>query len=235
MKAQSKPAISEMTWNPVTGCTKVSPGCDNCYGSRMAHRLQIMGAARYSDGFQLRVHEDALAIPHLWNTPRIVFVAPASDLFHEAVPLSFIERTFEVMEGCPQHQFQILTKRAERLREVAPALNWAPNICMGVSIESQEQAHRAEILGTVPAATRFLALEPLLGPIDELPLEGIHWVTVGNESGPRARPMELGWVESIVSQCQAREVALSLEQWGAVQKYRTARARRERMPQRALN
>jgi protein gp37 len=235
MSRRSAIEWTEMTWNPVSGCTKVSPGCVNCYAERMAKRLKAMGAARYHDGFALRTHEAALEEPLRWKSPRKVFVNSMSDLFHKDVPLEFIQRAFDVMAQCSQHQFQILTKRAARLRELAPALNWAPNIWMGVSVEDQKRARRAVDLSAVPAQIRFLSVEPLLGPIDELPLDGIHWVIVGGESGPGARPIERQWVEALLKQCRARGVAFFFKQWGGVQKHRTGRTLRGRtyneMPQ----
>jgi protein gp37 len=228
MAARSHIEWTETTWNPVTGCTKVSPGCANCYAERMTKRLTAMGAARYKDGFEMRVHESALTAPLSWRTPRKVFVNSMSDLFHKDVPISFIQRAFEVMARCPQHQFQILTKRAGRLREVASLLDWPPNIWMGVSVEDQRRARRAVDLASVPAHIRFLSVEPLLGPIDDLPLEGIHWVIVGGESGPGARSMSPEWVDSIIRQCRARGVAFFFKQWGGVQKHRTGRTLRGR-------
>jgi protein gp37 len=214
---------TEMTWNPVTGCTKVSPGCKHCYAETMARRLQAMGSARYRDGFDLTLHDDLLELPLRWKKPRRVFVNSMSDLLHADVPIGFIRRVFATMARCPRHQFQVLTKRAERLREIAGELEWAPNIWMGVSVESSEYAYRAELLRHAPAAIRFLSVEPLLGPIDRLPLAGIHWVIVGGESGPGARPMEPAWVEAIHDQCRAAEVAFFFKQWGGVQKHRTGR------------
>ncbi|MEP7245599.1 MAG: phage Gp37/Gp68 family protein [Gammaproteobacteria bacterium] len=226
MSRRSAIEWTEMTWNPVSGCTKVTPGCKNCYAERMARRLKAMGAERYRDGFALRTHDSALEEPLRWKAPRKVFVNSMSDLFHKDVPLAFIQQAFDVMARCPQHQFQILTKRAGRLRQVADALNWTPNIWMGVSVEDQKRATRATDLGTVPARIRFLSVEPLLGPIDDLPLEGIHWVIVGGESGPGARPMEPAWVDRILHQCRARDVAFFFKQWGGVQKHRTGRTLR---------
>ena len=239
MSTRSHIEWTEMTWNPVTGCTKISPGCANCYAERMTKRLTAMGAARYRDGFELRVHEDALTAPLSWKSPRKVFVNSMSDLFHKDVPLPFIQHVFDVMARCPQHQFQILTKRAARLRQVASALNWTPNIWMGVSVEDQKRARRAEELRHIPAHVRFLSVEPLLGPINALPLDGIHWVIVGGESGPGARPMNPEWVDSILRQCRARGVAFFFKQWGGVQKHRTGRTLRGRtydeMPRAATN
>jgi len=217
-----------MTWNPVTGCTKISPGCAHCYAERMAKRLKAMGVPRYKDGFEVRTHTDVLSAPLSWKTPRRVFVNSMSDLFHKDVPLSFIQRVFEVMNRCPQHQFQVLTKRAARLREVADRLCWTPNIWMGVSVEDQKRARRAIDLMHVPAYVRFLSVEPLLGPIDALPLDGIHWVIVGGESGPGARPMRPEWVESILRQCEERGVPFFFKQWGGVRKHRTGRLLRGR-------
>ena len=228
MSRRSAIEWTEMTWNPVSGCTKISPGCVNCYAERMAKRLKAMGAARYQDGFALRIHEPALEEPLRWKSPRKVFVNSMSDLFHKDVPLEFIQRAFAVMARCPQHQFQILTKRAARLRELAPALNWAPNIWMGVSVEDQKRSRRAQDLSHVPAQIRFLSVEPLLGPIKRLPLEGIHWVIVGGESGPGARPIEPHWVDDLLDQCRAHGVAFFFKQWGGVQKHRTGRTVRGR-------
>jgi protein gp37 len=234
MATQSRIEWTEMTWNPVTGCTKVSPGCMHCYAERMALRLQAMGNARYRGGFALRTHDDALEAPFGWRAPRKVFVNSMSDLFHKDVPLAFIRRVFDVMNRCPQHQFQILTKRAARLRQLAGELDWTPNVWMGVSVEDQRRARRAVELAHVPARIRFLSVEPLLGPIPALPLDGIQWVIVGGESGPSARPMDPAWVDSILEQCRARGVAFFFKQWGGVQKHRTGRELRgkryEEMP-----
>jgi len=214
---------TEMTWNPVTGCKKISPGCKHCYAETLSKRLKTMGAERYRDGFRVTMHEDLVELPMKWKRARIVFVNSMSDLFQEQVPLTFIRRVFETMEQCPQHQFQVLTKRAERLVEFADQLPWSTNIWMGVSIESQEYAYRARLLRTVPAAVRFLSVEPLLGRIDRLPLRGIHWVIVGGESGPGARPMKQNWVENIFRQCRDQDVPFFFKQWGGVQKHRTGR------------
>jgi len=223
MSRRSAIEWTEMTWNPVSGCTKVSPGCVNCYAERMAKRLKAMGAARYQDGFALRAHEAALEEPLRWKAPRKVFVNSMSDLFHKDVPLEFIQRAFDVMARCPQHQFQILTKRAARLRELAPELSWTANIWMGVSVEDQKRSRRAVDLSHVPAQIRFLSIEPLLGPIKQLPLDGIHWVIVGGESGPGARPIEPRWVDDLLDQCRANAVPFFFKQWGGVQKHRTGR------------
>ncbi len=212
-----------MTWNPVTGCTKVSQGCKHCYAERLAKRLQAMGVERYKNGFEVTLHEDALWIPFTWKQPRIVFVNSMSDMFHEEIPLEFIRRVFDTMVGCPQHTFQILTKRTQRLRELANALPWTPNIWMGVSVEDARVVHRIYDLQMVPAAVRFLSCEPLLGPLDNLPLDGIQWVIVGGESGPHARPMNREWVDSILLQCRKSGIAFFFKQWGGVRKDLTGR------------
>jgi protein gp37 len=214
---------TEMTWNPVTGCNKVSPGCKHCYAEVMARRLQFMGSERYSNGFRLTMHEDLIELPKQWRQPRLIFVNSMSDLFHNSVPLSFIQRVFATMQECSYHQFQILTKRAERLVEVSPSLTWPKNIWMGVSVENETFAYRSALLRKVPAKVRFLSVEPLLGPIPKLPLRGIHWVIVGGESGPGARPMDPRWVDEIHAQCIRSGVPFFFKQWGGVQKHRTGR------------
>jgi protein gp37 len=214
---------TEMTWNPVTGCTKISPGCKHCYAETMAKRLVAMGSPRYAAGFKVRLQEDLVDLPRRWKSPRTVFVNSMSDLFHEAVPLPFIQRIFLTMGECPQHQFQILTKRAERLVAIAPQLPWTSNVWMGVSIESQKYAYRADLLRQVAAQIRFLSVEPLLGPIPSLPLDGIHWVIVGGESGRQARAMDRQWVQDIFRQCRRADVPFFFKQWGGVQKHRTGR------------
>lgn len=214
---------TEMTWNPVTGCTRISPGCKHCYAERMARRLQAMGAPRYHNGFRLSLQEDLVDLPRRWKSPRTIFVNSMSDLFHVDVPLEFIQRVFQTMCECPQHQFQVLTKRAERLADLAPHLPWSPNVWMGVSVENQQYAYRSPLLREVPAAVRFLSVEPLLGAIPELPLQGIHWVIVGGESGPGARPIQSAWVEEILAQCRVAGVPFFFKQWGGVQKHRTGR------------
>jgi protein gp37 len=214
---------TEMTWNPVTGCTKISPGCKHCYAETMAKRLVAMGSPRYAHGFEVRLQQDLVDLPHRWKAPRTVFVNSMSDLFHDDVPVEFIQEIFATMRSCPQHQFQVLTKRAERLVELAPHLSWPANVWMGVSIETQKYAYRADLLRQVPARIRFLSVEPLLGAIPNLPLTGIHWVIVGGESGWRARTMEREWVEEIFRQCRRADVPFFFKQWGGVQKHRTGR------------
>ena len=214
---------TEMTWNPVTGCTKISQGCKHCYAERMAKRLEAMRAPRYVNGFAPTLHEDLIDAPRRWRQPRTVFVNSMSDLFHEDVPLGFLERVFGTMRDCRQHTFQVLTKRSERLRELAPRLLWPSNVWMGVSVEDGRVIERIKHLAETPAAVRFLSCEPLIGPLEDLPLTGIHWVIVGGESGPRARPMRREWVHSILRQCRAAGVPFFFKQWGGVRKDRTGR------------
>lgn len=223
MAKKSNIEWTNMTWNPVTGCTKVSTGCKHCYAEAMAKRLHAMGSPRYANGFRVTLHDDLVELPLTWKKPRRVFVNSMSDLFHDDVPLEFIQRVFETMNRCPQHQFQVLTKRPERLLVVSPELLWTENIWIGVSVENQRYAYRSQLLREIPAHVRFLSVEPLVGRIEHLPLVGIHWVIVGGESGPRARPMESAWVEEIYHQCRAADVAFFFKQWGGVQKHRTGR------------
>ena len=205
---------TEATWNPVTGCTKVSPGCKNCYAERLALRLRAMGNPRYTKGFDLTLHPDQVDLPLRWRQPRKIFVNSMSDLFHEDVPLEFIQRVFEAMNTAGRHQFQVLTKRAQRLAEVAPDLEWGPNIWQGVSIESADYCDRARFLMDVPASVRFLSVEPLLGPIPDLPVQGIDWVIVGGESGPKHRPVHEDWVREIRNRCAEQGVPFFFKQWG---------------------
>lgn len=206
MATKSSIEWTEMTWNPVTGCTKISQGCKNCYANRMALRLQAMGAPRYKSGFKPTVHFDLLDIPKTWKKPRTIFVNSMSDLFHEEIPTSFILRVFETMRDCPQHTFQVLTKRSKRLLELGRSIEWPSNVWMGVSVENSQVTDRVKDLAKVPAKVRFLSCEPLLGPLENIPLNGIHWVIVGGESGPKARPMMASWAESIQSQCETHDV-----------------------------
>ena len=212
-----------MTWNPVTGCTKVSQGCKHCYAERMAVCLTAMGSDRYRNGFRVTLHPDLVDVPRRWRQPRVVFVNSMSDLFHDDVPLAYLQRVFATMRDCPRHTFQVLTKRSERLAELAPQLPWPANVWMGVSAEDARVLGRVAHLQAVPAAVRFLSLEPLIGPLDALPLEGIHWVIVGGESGPKARLMRKDWVDSIHRQCRAAGVPFFFKQWGGVRKDLTGR------------
>ena len=225
---------TEATWNPVAGCAVLSPGCTNCYAMRMASRLEKMGQPKYFDvtrhsggrpkwNGKINLDESALQTPKTWKNGRMIFVNSMSDLFHDGVPLEFIQRVFETMHACPQHTFQILTKRSERLRELGSTLEWTPNIWMGVSVETEEYYGRIEDLREVPAKTRFLSCEPLLGPLSDLNLNSIDWVIAGGESGPGARPMEPEWVESIRDQCVSAQTAFHFKQWGGVNKKKTGR------------
>lgn len=214
---------TESTWNPVTGCTKVSAGCLNCYAERMARRLQAMGQARYRNGFRVTLHPEALDEPYRWKKGRVVFVNSMSDLFHSKIPPAFIQQVFTVMAENSQHTFQILTKRSERLKELAPLLNWKDKVWMGVTVENADTAGRIDDLRGVNAAVRFLSLEPLLGPLPGLDLEGIDWVIVGGESGPGARPMKEEWAVDIREQCRAWDVPFFFKQWGGVNKKKAGR------------
>lgn len=214
---------TDVTWNPVTGCSKVSEGCRNCYAERMALRLQKMGQPRYTNGFQVTIHPESLNQPLKWSKPRMVFVNSMSDLFHEKVSFEFITKVFDVMNNTPKHTYQILTKRPERVADVASSLKWTPNIWIGTSVENEKVSDRINDLRQVPAHIRFLSCEPLLGPLQDINLQGIHWVIVGGESGPGSRPMSDDWVRSIRDQCQEHQVAFFFKQWGGVQKHRTGR------------
>ncbi|MEZ4393756.1 MAG: phage Gp37/Gp68 family protein [Polyangiales bacterium] len=223
MGAGSSIEWTEATWNPLTGCDKISPGCKHCYAERMAVRLKAMGVANYANGFDLTLHESALQIPLGWRQPRTIFVNSMSDLFHKDVPLSFIQRVFDVIQRSHWHQFQMLTKRADRLSSLSSSLPWPDHLWMGVSIESAKYAPRIDHLRSVPARVRFLSLEPLLGPLPSLDLCGIHWVIVGGESGPGARAMDPGWVRDLRDQCVAAKVPFFFKQWGGVNKKKTGR------------
>ena len=214
MSERSTIEWTEASWNPVTGCTKVSPGCKHCYAERLAQRLQAMGNPRYRNGFRVTLHLDQLRLPLRWGQPRRIFVNSMSDLFHEAVPEDFISEVFAVMAQASWHIFQILTKRAERLAALAPRLQWPSHVWQGVSVENTRYTSRIASLVTVPAAVRFLSVEPLLGPIPELPLNGIGWVIVGGESGPMCRPVNPMWIRGIRDQCVAAGVPFFFKQWG---------------------
>ena len=216
MATRSSIEWTEVTWNPVTGCTKVSPGCQNCYAARMARRLQAMGQANYANGFSVSLHDHVVEIPLKWKKSRTVFVNSMSDLFHERVPVRFIEDVFGVMHQAERHTFQVLTKRSERLLRLSPQLPWSENVWMGVSVENADYAFRVDQLRQIDAKIKFLSLEPLLGPLPDLDLEGIDWVIVGGESGPGARPMDLSWVRAVRDQCQDAGVSFFLKQLGGV-------------------
>lgn len=214
---------TDATWNPVTGCTKISPGCKHCYAERMAKRLQAMGQPRYADGFNLTLQHDVVIQPLSWKKPRLVFVNSMSDLFHDEVPLTFLKRVFEVMAEAHWHVFQVLTKRAERLEETAQSLYWPPNVWIGVSVENDDYAYRIDHLKRVPAAVRFLSIEPLLGPIRNLSLTHVDWVIVGGESGPFARSVDPRWVRCIRDECVSAGVPFFFKQWGGTRKSTTGR------------
>lgn len=214
---------TQATWNPVTGCSKVSAGCKNCYAERMARRLQAMGGERYRNGFEVTLHPDLLGMPKQWKSPRVIFVNSMSDLFHEKVPLSFIQRVFSTIRQCPHHTFQILTKRSGRLVKVSEKIEWPHNVWMGVSVEDADALYRVDDLRRVPAAVRFISCEPLIGPLDGLDLKGIHWVIVGGESGPKCRPVEVSWIRAIHREAKKRKVAFFFKQWGGTRKSRTGR------------
>ena len=221
--ASSKIEWTESTWNPLTGCTKISPGCKNCYAERMAKRLQAMGVEKYREGFQLALHPEVLEEPLTWNKPQMIFVNSMSDLFHKDVPLDFIQCIFDVMRRAHWHQFQVLTKRAERLQELDAAIDWPKNVWMGVSVETATYMHRIEMLRGTRAVIKFLSLEPLLGPLPGMNLEGIDWVIVGGESGPHARPIQPEWVRDIRDQCVCANVPFFFKQWGGTNKKKTGR------------
>jgi len=212
-----------MTWNPTTGCDKVSAGCKFCYAESLAGRLKAMNLEKYANGFKLTLHEDTLTHPYTWKKPVIVFVNSMSDLFHKDVPLKFIQRVFKVMNDCPQHQFQVLTKRSERLVECSSQLTWTDNIWMGVSVEDDRVIHRIDDLKATEAKIKFLSCEPLIGPLESLDLDGLHWVIVGGESGPKARPMEKRWVLDIRDQCGMFGIPFFFKQWGGKNKKKAGR------------
>jgi Bacteriophage protein gp37 len=216
---------TEATWNPTTGCDRVSTGCDNCYALALARRLKSMGSAKYQldgdprtsgPGFGLTLHVDALALPYRWGSPRRVFVDSMSDLFHARVPLDFVRRVFDVMANTPQHTYQVLTKRSRRLRLMAGKLTWPPNVWMGVSVENSGELRRVDDLRAVPAAVRFLSCEPLLGPLNDLELSGVSWVIVGGESGRMHRPMDPMWVRGIRDACLRESIPFFFKQWGGL-------------------
>jgi protein gp37 len=214
---------TESTWNPITGCTKVSPGCKFCYAERMAKRLKAMGSANYENGFKLTLHEHVLELPLNWKKPQTIFVNSMSDLFHKKVPLEFIQKMFDVMNKAYWHKFQILTKRSERLFELHPMLTWTDNIWMGVSVENQNYTYRIDHLRYTNAKVKFLSIEPLIGPIQYLDLTNINWVIVGGESGPGARSMKEEWVITIRDECKKAKVPFFFKQWGGVNKKKNGR------------
>lgn len=218
--AQSSIEWTEMTWNPTTGCNKLSAGCKFCYAEVMSRRLQAMGVEKYKDNFKLRIHEKELELPYTWKKPKVVFVNSMSDLFHKDVPVDFIQRVFRVMKENPQHVFQVLTKRADLLRyyDSEGWLEWTHNIWMGVSVEDKRVLKRMELLQQTGARVKFLSCEPLIGPLPDMQLQGIDWVIVGGESGRTPRPMKPEWVQDIKTQCQRSNVAFFFKQWGGTNK-----------------
>jgi len=223
MAQNSKIEWTDTTWNPVTGCTKVSPGCKHCYADRMAKRLKAMGQYRYRNGFEITLQEDLVQLPLSWKKSRCIFVNSMSDLFHPSVPADYIQKIFNVMERANWHEFQLLTKRSERLIELAHYLPWPKNVWIGVSVENANYINRINHLRSVPAAVRFLSIEPLLGPLTKIPLKGIDWVIVGGESGPKARPIDKEWVRKIRDKCIALGVPFFFKQWGGTRKTKTGR------------
>ncbi len=214
---------TEATWNPTTGCDKTSPGCDNCYALTLSKRLKAMGQAKYQNdgdprtsgpGFGLTIHPETLEVPRTWSAPRKIFVNSMSDLFHKDVPVSYIRRVFCVIADTPQHQYQVLTKRSKRLAEVGQRLDWPPNLWMGVSVESTKYRFRLDHLRQVEASVRFVSAEPLLGPLERLDLDGIHWLIAGGESGTRARALDPRWVTDLRDQCRDARVPFFFKQWG---------------------
>ncbi|HEY3316132.1 MAG TPA: phage Gp37/Gp68 family protein [Bacillota bacterium] len=223
MSLKSSIEWTEATWNPLTGCSKISAGCKHCYAERLAVRLKAMGNPHYANGFTLTFHETALDLPLTWRKPQMVFVNSMSDLFHEDVPLNFIERVFTTMRRADWHRFQVLTKRSSRLAEVSRLLPWPSNVWMGVTVEDEAAKSRIDHLRQTPARVKFLSLEPLLGPLGKMNLEGIDWVIVGGESGPGARPMDSRWVTDIRNQCLSGGVPFFFKQWGGVNRKKSGR------------
>jgi protein gp37 len=224
MASNSHIEWTDATWNPVTGCTKISPGCKHCYAERLAGRLKAMGQANYRNGFLVTLQPQMLDLPLRWKSPRLVFVNSMSDLFHEEVPTAYIKQVFKIMRDAHWHYYQVLTKRSDRLLELNRDLKWVPQIWMGVSVENEKYAGRIDELRQTGAHVKFLSLEPLLGPLRNLDLRGIDWAIVGGESGPGARPIDPTWVTSLRDQCVKAGVPFFFKQWGGVQKSKTGRA-----------
>jgi len=223
MAGKSSIEWTEASWNPVTGCSKVSTGCAHCYAERMSRRLQAMGHPNYRRGFDVALHPNVLDIPLGWRQPQMIFVNSMSDLFHEEVPIDFIREIFDVMHRARWHVFQVLTKRSQRLRKLAPLLDWPSNVWMGVSVETTEYLRRVDDLRSTPARVKFLSLEPLLESLSALELDDIDWVIVGGESGPGARPMRKEWALKIRDQCREASVPFFFKQWGGVNRKKTGR------------
>ena len=223
MAIRSEIEWTESTWNPLTGCTKISPGCQHCYAERMALRLQAMRQPNYANGFKLTLHERVLEKPIEWKTPQVIFVNSMSDLFHKDVPVNFIQQVFDVMRRANWHRFQVLTKRSDRLLELSPQIDWPENVWMGVSVENADYTFRIDHLRQTGGRIKFLSLEPLLGPLYGLNLSGIDWVIVGGESGPRARPIAEEWVIDIRDQCRIVKVPFFFKQWGGMKRKKAGR------------
>jgi len=223
MPNSTKIEWTDSSWNPVTGCTKISPGCENCYAERMARRLKAMGQPNYANAFTLTTHEHVIETPLKWSKPQMIFVCSMSDLFHKSVPFEFIEKVFDVMRRASHHRFQVLTKRSKRMMDMSRHLPWADNIWLGVSVENDDYLHRIDHLRNTDAAVKFISFEPLIGPVDELNLRGIDWVIVGGESGPGARPMDESWVMAIRNRCTLDDIPFFFKQWGGVNKKKTGR------------
>lgn len=229
MVTKTKIEWTGSTWNPITGCNKVSSGCDHCYAERMAKRLKAMGVEKYKNGFDVTLHPDVLEAPLYWKKPQVIFVNSMSDICHQKVPISFVKRIFKVMQQADQHIFQLLTKRSKRLVKLSQQLPWPENIWMGVTVENNHYQYRINDLRKTPARIKFVSLEPLLGPIPDLNLTGIDWVIVGGESGPYARPMKEEWVLDIKYQCQKQNVPFFFKQWGGFNKKKNGRLLQNRI------
>ena len=214
MSGKSKILWTDATWNPITGCTKLSAGCQHCYAAVLAKRLMAMGQPKYANGFAVTLHPDELDTLRKWKKPRTIFVCSMADLFHQDVPETFIHEVFATMNAVSHHRYQVLTKRADRLAALAPSLPWAPHIWAGVTVEHAETLHRIDALKMTPADMKFLSLEPLLGPLPDLSLAGINWVIVAGESGPQARPVDPAWVRDIRDQCITARIPFFFKQWG---------------------
>jgi len=223
MSQSSNIEWTNSTWNPVTGCSKISPGCHNCYAERMARRLKAMKQPNYINGFEVTLHNNSLYLPIKWKTPQTIFVNSMSDLFHENVPIEFILKVFDIMNTANWHTYQLLTKRSDRLLELDAKLPWAPHIWMGVSIENDMYKRRLDDLRRINANMKFISFEPLLGPITDLNLKGINWAIVGGESGPNARPIQPSWITDIRNICNNQEIPFFFKQWGGVRKKKFGR------------
>ena len=223
MSSHSGIEWTEATWNPVTGCSKVSPGCRNCYAERLSKRLQAMGQRNYRNGFELTLQRHMLELPLKWKKPRIIFVNSMSDLFHEGIPVDYVQEVFSIMRKANQHIFQVLTKRSNRLHELSERLEWAENIWMGVSVENSDYTYRIDHLRGTDASVKFLSFEPLIGPVNNINLEDIDWVIVGGESGPSARTMKKEWVTDIRDNCVRNGIPFFFKQWGGFNKKKTGR------------